>query len=81
MARRQSAADRYRRLMEGCCPVHGIPMDQVDGWSERLGGALDGAQVTIVACPRRDCGIRAYAASYDGPWELLPAYQELLAGE
>ena len=28
MAKEQSAADRYRRLIEGCCPVRGIPILQ-----------------------------------------------------
>lgn len=81
MPRQQSAADRRKRLGEGRCPVHGIFMPQVGGWSRRVGGALDGKQVTIVECPRRDCSIQAYAAAPDGPWELLPEHDWLLAGE
>jgi hypothetical protein len=80
MARKQSAFDRSQRIERGCCPIHGIWMPQAANWADRIGGALDGAHVTIVKCPRRDCGIRAYAASFDGPWELLPEYQHLLAG-
>jgi len=81
MARKQSAADRRRRLGQGCCPIHGIWMPQVGVWEERTGGALDGAQVTTVKCPRKDCHIKAYAVSWDGPWELSPEYQHLLSGE
>ncbi len=81
MATQQSPDDRLRRLNQGCCPIHGIWMPQVDRWQERIGGALDGAQVTIVECPRKDCSVQAFAASVDGPWELLPDFQHLLGGE
>lgn len=75
---KQSKEDRTNRLSEGRCPVHGIWMPQVDSWHEQNGGALDGAQFTIVECPRGDCHIRAKAFSIDGPWELLPEFVYLL---
>jgi hypothetical protein len=81
MSRKQSASDRFTRLSRGCCPIHGIFMPQVSNWNERVGGALDGAEVTVVECPRRDCDVRAFAASCDGPWELLPEFRHLLNEE
>ncbi len=56
-------------------------MPQVGSWQEQIGGSYDGADYTIVECPRRDCHIRAKAFSVDGPWELLPEWIYLLEGE
>jgi hypothetical protein len=70
----QSVASRRARLDRGCCPVHGIGMSQVFFWFKRCGGKLDGLDVTVVGCPRKDCRIEAFAASCDGPWELCPEH-------
>ncbi len=51
---KQSREDRLRRLNRGGCPIHGIPMGQVDVWYESPKG-----DYTIVACPRGDCNIKA----------------------
>lgn len=78
MSRKQSVIDRVKRLSEGRCPVHGIPMPQVDRWYAQEDGLLSGKQYTIVECPRADCQIRAKAYQWDGPWELLPEWKYLL---
>lgn len=81
MARKQSAKDRIKRINEGRCPIHGLYMPQVGRWEEQIGGPLDGAQFTIVECPRNDCNIQAKAVGPQGPWELLSEWDYLLAGE
>lgn len=78
MTKKQSIQDRVKRINEGRCPIHGLYMPQVGYWEEQKGGALDGAVVTEVECPRKDCNIRAKAAGPDGPWELLPEWKYLL---
>ena len=79
MTRRQTPADRRARFKNGCCPIHGLGMSQVAGWEERIGGRFDGDNVTIVGCARRDCAVRAYALGPNGPYELLPEFEYLLA--
>jgi hypothetical protein len=81
VVRKQSAKDRIKRINEGRCPIHGVSMTQVSCWDKQIGGALDSTDVCVVECPRRDCHIQAVAASADGPWELLPEWDPLLAGE
>lgn len=74
MSRKQSVADREKRLSEGRCPVHGLPMPQADSWYTQE----DGKQYTLVECPRSDCQIRAKAFHWNGPWELLPEWHYLI---
>jgi hypothetical protein len=81
MGRNQSAADRADRLSHGRCPIHGIGMPQVSPWEKKIGGMLDGADVAVVECPRKDCGIQAYSCGPVGPCELLPKWHHLLRGE
>lgn len=75
MARKQSLQDRLRRFNQGFCPIHGLFMNQVDGWYY----PEEEKPYTIVACPRKDCVARAKAPSFDGPWELLSECSFLLA--
>ena len=70
---KQSKADRTRRFSEGCCPVHGQEMSQVEGWCYE-----EGRRHMIVGCCRKDCQIKAKAYGIDGPWELLPEWKSLL---
>lgn len=69
---KQSAQDRARRLSEGCCPVHGIPLSQV--------GITEDGRRSIAGCPRKDCDIRGVP---DGPraFALFPQFEHLLKGE
>ena len=74
MSRRQSLADRSKRFGEGCCPIHGLFMSQIDRWYY----PEDREPYTIVGCPRRECNAQAMAESYDGPWEIMPDCAYLL---
>lgn len=46
--RRQSREDRLKRLVNRCCPIHGIDLLQIDGGEGRP---------TLFGCPRRDCWV------------------------
>lgn len=81
MTQKQSLVDRIKPIDEGRCPIHRLYMPQVGRWEEQIGGAIDGAQVTIVECPRKDYNIQAKAVGPDGPWELLPEWINLLEDE
>lgn len=74
MNRRQSLVDRINRLNNGCCPIHGLFMSQVDGWYY----PDDREPYTIVGCPRNDCDAQARADSNNGPWEIMPDCAYLL---
>ncbi len=58
---------RQDRIDRGCCPIHGIPMGQIDTWYY----PDDAPPYTIVGCPRRDCRVRAAAQSPDGPFQRI----------
>ena len=84
---KQSRADRLLRLSEGRCPVHGLRMPRVDKWYfvdtdepdiDWDEDSADRETYTIFGCPRKDCGIKAKASSFDGPWELLEEWKYLL---
>lgn len=68
----QTAADRLRRLANGCCPVHGVPMTHV-GNTE-----VNGKHRYVAECPRSDCEIRATTHEPNGPSVLLPEFEYLL---
>lgn len=72
-ARKQTSADRTKRINKGCCPIHGIGMAQV--------GVTRDRKYAIVECPRRDCSIKAKTISADGPHELLREWKYILSGE
>jgi hypothetical protein len=74
MARKLSLADRLKRFNQGCCPIHGTFMSQIDSWYRDD----DGKEFTIVGCPRKDCDARAKAYNFDGPWEIMPECSYLL---
>lgn len=74
MSRKQSLADRLHRFEQGCCPIHGLFMSQIDGWYY----PEDWEPYTVVGCPRRDCEAQAKAHSRNGPWELMSACSYLL---
>ncbi len=51
--RKQDDLTRQRRLNDGCCPTHGIPLIQIGvDWEQ---GKPVG---DLVACPRGDCTFR-----------------------
>jgi hypothetical protein len=83
--RGQSAFARARRLRDGCCPIHGVVMYQVDGFHFDKDGNLvnpepAGADYTIVGCTRNGCEIRATMRDFTGPAWLLPQFRHLIAG-
>lgn len=67
MPRKQSLSDRLKRLNQGCCPIHGLFMSQVDSWYY----PKTGKPYTIVGCPRKNCNANARAYNFEGPWEIL----------
>lgn len=71
---KQSASERRRRLLAGCCPVHGMGMGQVGLWSQN--GVVVGY---LVECCRKDCDVQAIQERIDGPLQLAPKYRHLLA--
>jgi hypothetical protein len=77
MKRKQSREDRLRRLENGCCPIHGIPMHQVGLTSQ---GDEDDV-LYIAECDRKDCNIRGTTDEPFGPLTLLPEFRHLLDGE
>lgn len=68
MSRKQSQIERANWLKQGCCPIHGLFMNQIDSWYY----PENSEPYTIVGCSRRDCDAKAIAYSFDGPWKLLP---------
>jgi hypothetical protein len=70
---KQSASDRRRRLLAGCCPVHGMGMGQVGVWSQ------NGVKGSLVECFRKDCQVQAIQERNDGPLQLTPRYRHLMA--
>jgi hypothetical protein len=94
---KQTVADRQARLDEGCCPIHGLDMGQVDVWyyivdsPPPLGVPMTEVQIlqsmkrhaayTIVACPRKDCGISAKQLRAGGPAELTDEWLYLLEAD
>ncbi|MCB9490613.1 MAG: hypothetical protein H6674_00935 [Dehalococcoidia bacterium] len=50
-------------------------MPQIDGWYY----PEDGANYTLVGCPRKDCEEAARAFSWDGPWERIGPHYTLIA--
>jgi hypothetical protein len=48
--RKQSLSDQAMRLNEGCCPIHGLFMTQIDSLTEYF---------SVVMCSRKDCGMMA----------------------
>jgi hypothetical protein len=106
---KQSAADRAKRLDKGCCPIHGIGMDDIVDvhratyyivetvpplgmpmTTEQIDNAMNLRPVyVVVKCMRRDCEVRGrkyyrgdpLRVDYNGPVDLLPEWEHLLAGE
>jgi len=74
MSRKLSLTDRLKRFTQGCCPIHGTFMSQIDSWYRDN----DGKEFTIVGCPRKNCEAQAMAYSFDGPWKILPECSYLL---
>ncbi len=81
MATKQSLEDRRRRLEQGCCPVHGLDMGQVDKVVEEREGGWWREVASIVECPRKGCGVRATQVLHDDPAVLLPEWMHLLGPE
>jgi len=84
MVRRQSAADRQKRLDEGRCPIHGIGLCQIDSWYEEADWPKRrtlGKHYTLVTDGRNDCPLVIKAYDSDGPWEVLPEWEHILDGE
>lgn len=79
MVKKQSYSDRMKRLSDGRCPIHGIPMYQID--IEHIlqpCGHYDTGRF-IVGCSRKDCNIKAYE---EKPFEdavLFPEFNHLIA--
>lgn len=78
MARKQSRQDRLTRLSDGRCPIHGIPMYQIDLEYVQLPCGHYEARRSIVECSRRDCEILAYEEEPFQDAVLLPQFQYLL---
>lgn len=72
--RKQSLIDRINRFNQGCCPIHGLGMGQIDGWYY----PENEKPFTIVGCPRRDCKAQVKAYDVSGPWEMMPECVYLL---
>lgn len=70
---KQSASDRRRRLLAGCCPVHGMGMGQVELWKQ------NGVVGYLVECFRKDCQVQAIQERIDAPLQLTPRFRHLLA--
>ncbi len=68
MTRKQSLSDRLQRLNQGCCPIHGSFMLQIDSWYY----PEKSKPYTIVGCSRKNCEAKAIAYGIDGPWEISP---------
>ena len=65
---------RIERFNQGCCPIHGQFMSQIDRWY----GDEKGKEYTVVGCSRNACLINARAYSFDGPWRLPDEFSGLL---
>lgn len=79
MPKGQSIDVQRKRLSEGCCPIHGLGMSQIDGWYY----PKDGRGFTVVACSRRDCQLAALAYYSTGDdhlsCEFFTHYRETVA--
>jgi hypothetical protein len=70
---KQSASDRRRRFLAGCCPIHGMGMGQVGLWRQK--GQVVGY---LVGCCRSDCEVQAIQEQADGPLRLTPRFRYLV---
>ena len=75
MPHKQSLDDRVARLNQGCCPVHGYSMSQIDeGFATQRGDPF-----MVVGCSAKGCPVKAKAYDIDGPWELFPECADVLS--
>jgi hypothetical protein len=75
---------RARRLQDMRCPLHGLPLGQVEGWMYRVDGSLHECptcgccchgEYSIAACSRKDCAVRVTARGADEVGQLIsPAW-------
>jgi hypothetical protein len=69
----QSEFARRSRLKNGCCPIHGHGMSQVQGYGYTKDGRFDDRSAyTVVGCPRRGCTVLATTTGPDRQAFLLP---------
>ena len=78
MPAKQSYADRVHRLSDGRCPIHGIPMYQIDLEYVALPCGHYEARRAIVECSRKDCEVLAYEEKPFQDAVLFPQFQYLL---
>lgn len=82
--RKKPQADRLIRLREGRCPVHGIPMSQVDRFyteKDPVRARLFGNEFTFQMDRRKDCDIIVRAYGIAGPFELVAKWHELVTDD
>ncbi|MHD0644792.1 hypothetical protein ACYPKM_04105 [Pseudomonas aeruginosa] len=72
---KQSVEDRRRRLADGCCPIHGIPMVEDNPFMH------GGVQHYFVDCPRKDCEISGSKNDETQVVTLQAKYQYLVDGD
>lgn len=75
IAKGQSIEARLARLKEGCCPIHGLGMNQESEWYPT---PTPEGMVTTIGCPRKDCPVMAITTKHCGPAILLPHLRYLL---
>lgn len=76
---KQSWFDRIKRLSDGRCPLHGIPMYQIDLEYIQLPYGRLTANRFIVQCPRKDCSITAFESEAFGEAQLFPQFKNLIS--
>ena len=84
MARKQSAADRQRRLDHGRCPIHGIGLSQQSPWREEPDEGKRqrlGKRYILVSDGRNDCPLVIKSYGRDGPHDMLPEWAHIMNGE
>ena len=70
----QSSISRKRRLKQGRCPVHDMPLLQCDGWYQ----SYNGRRYTVISCIHRDCRVEALTDLGFRAYQLTPKWQYLL---
>lgn len=77
---KQSRIDRIKRLENGRCPIHGIPMYQEYlEYIKMPCGHYHATGRSIVECSRKDCNIKAYENKPFQDAELFTEFLNLIA--
>jgi hypothetical protein len=58
----QTKTTQLNRLWDARCPIHGLPLTQLENYDHDINGRrVEGGGFCIAGCPRDDCSVRVTA--------------------